>query len=87
VHRATRRDTRPVGYPNVTHDENSHPSSLGTPRMSSTDWISKWNTEVSAAPTPSERAASIADHVAGKIDPPLGSNCTKLNSSMGYTSK
>src|SRR5262249_40428054 len=71
----------PVGYPNVTHEENNHPSSFGTPKMSSTLSIWKKNTLVSDAPTPSARAASIADHVAGKIEPPDGSNCTKLNSS------
>ena len=45
------------------------------------------NTLVSALPTPSARAASIALHTEGKIEPPVLSNWVKANSRSGYCSK
>ena len=44
-------------------------------------------TEVRELPTPSARAASCADHTAGKMEPPLGSCWAKPNRNSGTFSK
>lgn len=64
------------------------PWSAGTPSTSRTaSRCAIPSTAVSALPTPSARAASIALHTAGKIEPPVGSCRTKPNMNSGTRSK
>ena len=65
----------------------SQPLSEGTPSRENTSGCLNSSTDVSDDPTPSARAASWADQIAGKIEPPVGSFCTKPNSSSGTSAK
>jgi hypothetical protein len=69
--------------PNVTQHAMFQPSPSGTPSTSNASLACSIIADVSAAPTPSPRAASIAFQTAGKIDPPDASNCEKARSING----